>query len=751
MAPRKHGKGHLKRKSKSKHSQLSKRERKEIKEYGEIDPLNNGHGIGSRAQFTKMADVEDHKLQESDSSDSSEEEVDAYQQLLASVHGKSQNIVESDEDEQEEEEEINGEDDVSSRSDEEEEEEMKDDGEEKEEQREVENESSEAESENSGAENEENEDNEEGDEIIEKEEDKEDYVVKESDPFSVHFETDLSEKFAEGLSNKENWKSEEIKVKNLGHGSFTSPKDHSYLEKMKSLDSEKDLKCLYVKHKLAEGVENANRKLCKVDSLGNGAPLTPFQFSLFRVLNKYQDVYYPERSHKNGEEIRLVYCLHALNHVLKTRSRIITHNTRIKAKQQITGLEEYRDQGLTRPKVLIVLPFRDSALKVVNLMMKLLMSSDQSLVSNKKRFLTEYSEEDIPEKKVPKPEDFEATFAGNIDDHFRIGLGVAKKTLKLYTKFYASDIVLASPLGLRTIIGVEGEKERDYDFLNSIELLILDQADIFLMQNWEHITNLMSHLHLQPQEAHGADFSRVRMWTLNGWSKYYRQTLIFSSLATPELNSLFNKHCCNYAGKLSVNRKETKGTICHIVTQLPQVFHKLPASSYSELADVRFDFFLKKILPTQKDAVMSQTLIFISSYFDYVRIRNHFVREDLEFAQINEYSSTKTITRSRSEFYHGKVHFLLYTERIHFYRRLKLRGVRHIVFYELPRYPHFYSEMCNMLQDTRRQTDKENMTCTVLYSGFDAHRLADIVGMDRASRMINSAKKTHMFVTGEDS
>ena len=38
---------------------------------------------------------------------------------------------------------------------------------------------------------------------------------------------------------------------------------------------------------------------------------------------------------------------------------------------------EYRDQGLTRPKVLMVLPFRESALLVVQILSMLLMSEDE--------------------------------------------------------------------------------------------------------------------------------------------------------------------------------------------------------------------------------------------------------------------------------------------------------------------------------------------------------------------------------------
>jgi len=41
---------------------------------------------------------------------------------------------------------------------------------------------------------------------------------------------------------------------------------------------------------------------------------------------------------------------------------------------------------------------------------------------------------------------------------------------------------------------------------------------------------------------------------------------------------------------------------------------------------------------------------------------------------------------------------MLYTERAHFFRRFRLKGIGHIIFYQLPQYPHFYSELCNYIQ-----------------------------------------------------
>jgi hypothetical protein len=58
--------------------------------------------------------------------------------------------------------------------------------------------------------------------------------------------------------------------------------------------------------------------------------------------------------------------------------------------------------------------------------------------------------------------------------------------LKLYEKFYQSDIIVGSPLAIRILTGQESDtnalekKTIDFDFLSSIEYLVLDSAEAFV-------------------------------------------------------------------------------------------------------------------------------------------------------------------------------------------------------------------------------------------------------------------------------
>ncbi|KAF0310750.1 Digestive organ expansion factor [Amphibalanus amphitrite] len=595
--------------------------------------------------------------------------------------------------------------------------------------------------------------------------DKEDTEDAPVTPFLRHFELNLPDAVGEFLQTATRWQSERLQWPALG----TLMAQHRPVEEVapapaaaQTVGEEETLGRLYstpvarndespesynIRQQIAANVSTMNEKL--FDS-----PMTELQREVLSVIGEYRDFYYPHRTLANEDQLRVAYCAHALSHVLRTRARIVHHNSKVSKKEEVP--DSYRDQGLTRPKVLVVAPFKHSAHRIINTLISLLQPAGQSSVMRYKRFVQDFGDGDAPPpapEKVSRPADFLATFAGNTDDAFRIGLQVTKKSMRLYSDFYHSDIIVTSPLGLRTVLGADGEPDRDVDFLNSIELLIIDQTDVFLMQNWEHVLHMLDHLHLQPRDSHGVDFSRVRYWTLNGWQKLYRQTLVFSALPTPEINALVSRHCHNYAGRVVVQNPELVGSIQQVVTQVPQAFQRFWSESLASEPDERFQFFLDKILPQYRDGQMSHTMLLVPSYFDFVRIRNHFIKETVNFVQCCEYTKDGRVSRARDMFFHGKRHILLYTERFHFFRRYRIKGIRHVIFYGLPLYPQIYSEIMNLMQDMyqnrRAARNSGGMTCTVLFSRFDRLKLARVVGADRAAAMIDSEKQVHMFITGE--
>ena len=69
-------------------------------------------------------------------------------------------------------------------------------------------------------------------------------------------------------------------------------------------------------------------------------------------------------------------------------------------------------------------------------------------------------------------------------------------------------------------------------------------------------------------------------------------------------------------------------------------------------------------------------LIFVASYYDYVRLRNFLKEQEVQVADLSEYAPPKEAARARSLFLDGRLHVALLTERSHFYNRARVRGTQ---------------------------------------------------------------------------
>ena len=147
-------------------------------------------------------------------------------------------------------------------------------------------------------------------------------------------------------------------------------------------------------------------------------------------------------------------------------------------------------------------------------------------------------------KPPPRPDDWQYDFRQNCDDDFKMGIqfnpGRGKGNgsnkgvyLRLFSDFFISDVIVASPLGLRLIIekfqsSIESDEYDDKslcarktkkknqaaamksaDFLSSLEIIVMHQVDVLFMQNWDHVEFILQ-LTTAYHEVIDTDFSRVR-------------------------------------------------------------------------------------------------------------------------------------------------------------------------------------------------------------------------------------------------
>ncbi|EOA29995.1 hypothetical protein CARUB_v10013099mg [Capsella rubella] len=467
----------------------------------------------------------------------------------------------------------------------------------------------------------------------------------------------------------------------------------------------------------------------------------------FSICNSYMDVFHSNKNGGRGEDSGHMdaYLMHSLNHIFRSRDLVKKNECKIHSLsvEEILSDDGLRDQGFTRPKVLILLPYKCTAFRAVMRLIQLTPESQRVNVQQLDRFDKNFgltSENVIPKK----PYDWEALIGeGNAayDDAFMIGIEHTKESIRLYGDFNSSDMIIASPLGLVEAIGkAEDHIGKDVDYLSSIEVLVIDHADVLMsMQYWKHIDIVFKQLNRLPSKQHDTtNIMRVRPWYLDGHARFYRQSIIISSHLTAELNSLFNHQCLNYKGKMKLECAYD-GVLHEVLCNVTQIYKRFDATSMLQADTARLEYFANKVFPRIRDSVQGGVMIFINSSYEYSKLRMFLKSQKASFCYIDEDATNDVKSRARLEFFNGSKQIMLYTERAYFFWGYKIRGIKQLIFYSLPERKKYYPRIMNMLEESH------DMEATVLFSRFDQHQLARIVGKDSANRLIRSKGSIYAF------
>ena len=335
--------------------------------------------------------------------------------------------------------------------------------------------------------------------------------------------------------------------------------------------------------------------------------------NMLGYLMTYADLLLEGRDHTNDDAMLSSVMMHVTNHLLFSRSKVSRNNHKMKHNMMtFTSQEEKNsghrggkrntrtnvtdkkhtqpqhldtsqlpdeaipvpDQGYTRARILILCPFRNSAYEIVKSLQTIL-GTDRTTTSSLEKFLIEFGPQPEHSENAhidqKKPKDWQQIFQQNVDDDFKIGIQVNPgqgkgngasrgSNIRLYSDFFQSDIILASPLGMRLIMEKATDNESSAvritsDFLSSLEIIYVHQADVLFMQNWSHVEFVLKHCNQLPLTDHDVDFTRIRPYFFEkDESAKHRQLITTTNFNDPQIQAVYRQYAHSKAGQLRLRK-----------------------------------------------------------------------------------------------------------------------------------------------------------------------------------------------------
>ncbi|CRG99603.1 conserved protein, unknown function [Plasmodium relictum] len=585
-----------------------------------------------------------------------------------------------------------------------------------------------------------------------------------------------------------------IKIKKIVHNEREKEEKEKKEDEVKDEDKNEDKKSDDNNEIIEQSINlKTNKKKKKIFFDISDVMKSEEMKSYFHYINSYVDVLYANKNVLNSHFIRLLNSIHILNHLKKKRKRRKYINKKIEKlerveqvkKENIEIKEDFCDESFARPKILILCSFRYITKEYIDLICNLLTLTE---VKNKNKFLNEYDITKDERKKMKeiyskkrKTLDYINLYRGNNDDCFRCGIKLLEneKKIQLYSPFYDSDILICSPLGLDIIIK-ESKKEEDfdmdsessdnydlkdeniskrnknnksqkqkkkknsnskkklyeYDFLSSIEILIIDQIDTILMQNLLILKNVLNFINKPLLRWGNANINRIPKYIINGFLKNYRQTIISSSILDTNFISLIQS-ADNFRSYLKLFIKNDDNILLQVRDlNINQYFKKIECDSILKIEESIIDFISTNVIDILSN--INQLIIFLPTYIEYIRIYEILKKNDITFKGINEYTDEKKRIKILKLFKFKRINILLITGRLMFYERCTFKGANNVIFFSPPKFIFMYYELIKDL------TKNSNSSSICYYTKYHTYELERIVGQSRALQLIkeNNGKIT---------
>lgn len=390
-------------------------------------------------------------------------------------------------------------------------------------------------------------------------------------------------------------------------------------------------------------------------------------------------------------------------------NHILTHIYKHKAKVQENTSDnlEIKDQAYTSAIVLILIPTLSGAKDIIDYLIKVHCKDNKKKMSKLSR--NKYNE--------VFPEDFDQSA-----DAVKFGIVLADRELNLVSPFKKADIILATPLSLRQ--GLDKGEKIDSGILASIQICAIFKCHEILMQNWEHVEELFANMNLIPdRDSVNVELGRIRDEYLDGRGKMFRQIVVQTEFVSPLIMALFNANE-NFRGKARV----VVHYGCPVLSRI-QKFRKFNVGSTGEISAKRFQYFTN-IWSKLQEETLPNSLIFVSCYFEFVRLKSWLEDNDPGVLCISEYTSKPDRQRNLSLWRNGTNKLICITERLIYYRPLKFSNIGTSIFYELPEFKDHYIDIAGKSEES-----------IAMFCKFDGFALQRIVGDAKAGKMLNSCSE----------